>query len=102
MNTELIGLIAALVTMIFTMLAFYTACRNETRKNSALFLQSKLEEEKRYAAAEQRIALMEERFAFIEASILRRLDKTEAYIDELRRSGSSAYTGRPVGKRAIT
>ncbi|MCK5740840.1 MAG: hypothetical protein KAH48_01370 [Chlorobi bacterium] len=92
MNTEIIALAVALATMIFTMLAFYTACRNETRKNSALFLQSKLEEEKRYAAAEQRIALMEERFAFIEASILRRLDKTEAYIDDLRRCGFSART----------
>lgn len=80
MNQDLHQIFIAAITVLVSVISFFFAIRNELKKNSEQFVQSKLLEEKRHSSHEQRIALIEERFAFMDTALSFRLDEINKHL----------------------
>lgn len=80
-----IGIIAATMTFLITLLSFFLAIRIEIKKNGAKLNESKFIEEKRLLIHEQRMSILEEKLSYIESNLVRKLEEINESINELRK-----------------
>lgn len=80
MNNELNQILIGIGTVLVSFVSFFFAIRNELKKNNEQFVQNKLLEEKRHSSHEQHIAIIEERFAFMDSTLSFRLDEINKHL----------------------
>jgi len=80
MNIELIGLLAAILTLILALAGMYLAIKSEFRKSSEKMFSAKIADEKRHSVNERRIAILEERMNLSDTNIQFRLDEISTRI----------------------
>ncbi|MGA2296006.1 MAG: hypothetical protein ABSG15_00475 [FCB group bacterium] len=82
-NSNNLGIFVGTITFIVASLSFYISLRSEIRKNTEKMLQSKLNDEKRHASHERRVAIIEERMSNIDNKISYKLGDIQLRITDL-------------------
>lgn len=81
-----LGSIAAVVTFIITLGAFFLAIRTEIQKNTVKFADNILSQEKRHSTHEKRLEHIEDKVHYNECIINNNLNHIRSSIDEIKQN----------------